>query len=157
MNCRTARRRLVSMLDDELAQSESELVASHVEECPDCARTLARLEASSPTPPELAVSDAQLQSAHLRILSALADEPLPVPKADLRSSLTAALSGDVRLPRALVVLYAAALLGAVVWGAAGQTLTGPTSDRSAQTAAESTSASLELHKPAAYTPSDGWF
>lgn len=156
MNCRTTHRRLVPFLDDELAPGEAEEVRAHLARCPDCANRRARLERSCPRPPQVAMTDGDLRAAHLRILHALDGEPLPSGPTRA-SAIRRALAAEVRLPRGLIILYAAALLGAIIWGAGGAIATSPARDVAAQDTEDPVRASLELHQPAAYTPSDGWF
>lgn len=157
MNCRKVRRRLVPLLDDELAASEAEVVASHLERCSDCSHYLSKLERSTPSAPMVVISDAELHESQLKIMSALDAEPIPVVAPNATTPLTRLMGGEVRLPRSLVFLYAAALLGAVVWAASHSVGGSPAPELANSGSDEAVRASLELHQPAAYTPSDGWF
>ena len=157
--CRRMRRRLVAYLDDELAPAEATAVTDHVSTCEACAAHLDALAATTPSAPTVELDDAALHSIHLHILDALDAEPEPAPArpAAPRGLLHELLATDVRVPRGLVMLYAALLMAMLGWAASGSLQSAEPSDLAEQETDPPVRASLELPPPAAYTPSDGWF
>lgn len=160
MSCRKVRKQLVAYLDGELGPSETDQITDHLADCPSCADAQERLLDSTPVAPALAIDDAVLHRFQLQVLERLDEEPLPEPRAvrpSLRGLVQEVLTADVRVPRGLVVLYAAALLAVLGWAASRTG--GPTPQPVAvqDTAEEVGPTAMESHQPAAYTPQDGWF
>jgi len=156
MTCSQVRSLLVALQDGELSRSQEDLVSAHLAGCPACAAHLERLEATTPAAPVIVLDDARRHDLHRAIERALdaADptlEPAPRTWRDLFSS-------EVPVPRGLVILYAAALLLAIGWAARGSVVTEPTPTVAAQAPADAApTVAVQLHRPAAYTPRDGWF
>lgn len=160
MSCRRIRHQLVAFLDGELAPADLADVEEHLDGCPACRDHLERLEATTPIAPVVHLDPHARHAMHQRLDEALTRAALEVPPPRARASRPIAelLSGEIALPRGLVLLYAAALLIAV-GVAAGRALV-PAADEAPLAAHEAETgpaASLELHRPAAYTPRDGWF
>jgi anti-sigma factor RsiW len=154
MKCAKVRPLLVALLDGELSRSQEDVVASHLAACPACAAHLERLEATAPVAPVVHLDPARRHQLHLSLDQALdraEREPAP-PARGWRDVLTV----EVPVPRGLVFLYAAALLLAVGWAARGALSPAPQAPETAALEADAPVAA-QLHRPAAYTPQDGWF
>lgn len=159
MKCSKVRTMLVALQDGELSRSQTEQILDHLEACEACAHELERLDATVPVAPVVHLSPAFRHDLHLSIEQALdRAERLPDP-AEPSRGWRSALGAEIPVPRSLVILYAAALLLAIGWAARGSLLP----DRSADLASAGESDAIEapvevtLHRPAAYTPSEGWF
>jgi len=160
MACRKVRRRLVACLDGELGPSETARIIDHLATCDACAQAHERLLETTPQPPELDLDDARLHQIQLGILERLDAEPEPQPapaRPHSRGLVQDLFTGDVRVPRGLLVLYAAALLGVLGWAAARTAAPSPQPVVAHDVVEDSAPAASELHQPAAYTPRDGWF
>lgn len=156
MDCRRVRRRLVAYLDDELAPGEIVRVDDHLATCEACRQQLAALDRTTPSAPVLDLDDGALHEVHLRLLGALDEQPLP-PAEPPPAAPWELLTADIRVPRGLVVLYAAVLLGVIGWAASGALVSAPAPEVAMEEASSHSQPPAELHQPAAYTPSDGWF
>jgi len=159
MKCSKVRALLVALQDGELSRSQEDQVVEHLDACPTCAHELARLEASLPAAPVIRLSPSLRHDLHLSIERAL-DHADPLPAASSGTTGWRGLLGaEVPVPRGLLVLYAAALLLAIGWAARGSLLPSDTESlaRSAELSQIEPATTATLHRPAAYTPSDGWF
>lgn len=157
MKCSNVRTLLVALLDDELAPSQREQVLDHVEHCEACALHHADLAATTPLAPVIPLDSAQRHELHLAIEHALDHADTASPRA-ARTSWRGQLTRDIPVPSGVVVLYAAALLLAIGFAARGSLVSAdsPTvADAGEQV--EEPGAQVNLHRPAAYTPQDGWF
>lgn len=160
MSCRRIRHQLVAFLDGELAPADLEHVEEHLETCAACQAHLERLDATTPLAPVVQLDPNARHAMHQRLDAALARAAAeaPAPRPPASRSLRDLFTAEIAIPRGLVVLYAAALLIAV-GVAAGRALVPATSDAplAAHDVDSGPAAALELHRPAAYTPRDGWF
>lgn len=157
MKCPKVRTLLVALLDDELAPSQREQVLDHVEQCDTCALHHAELAATTPLAPVISLESAQRHELHLAIEHALDHADAHPPRA-VRMSWRGQLARDIPVPSGVVVLYAAALLLAIGFAARGSLLSAdaPTVVDAGEQA-EEPHTQVNLHRPAAYTPQDGWF
>ncbi|TVQ86530.1 MAG: hypothetical protein EA397_20240 [Deltaproteobacteria bacterium] len=160
MNCNSVRALLVALQDGELTRSQEDLVAEHLDGCSACQEHLDKLLATTPVAPVIELDAARRHELHLsidRALAVAALEPAPAPKMSWRELV----AGEVPVPRGLLFAYAAALILSIAWAANGS-FTPSGEPQVAEVAAaeaveEGDAVAMQMHRPAAYTPRDGWF
>jgi anti-sigma factor RsiW len=155
MRCEEASSLLVPLLDGELGPSEARLVEDHVGRCRRCTRRLDLLAETTPTAPQLAVSGPVLQSLELAIDRSLDEEVQHPPRAARRRLAVYGdlLGAEVRVPRAMVMVYGLALVAAVL----AATVRPWQSESIPLVEGDSEAVAWADEPTASYTPEDAWF
>lgn len=127
MDCHEVEDRMAAWLDAELSPGEAELIARHLEHCPACAATMRRMEAQAF--PRLHLPDVGAPGFWDRMDAVLDREQERRVEAEAAPAARAAsggwLRGEVRLPRATLLAYAALLVlavGVAAWQGARATM-----------------------------------